>query len=68
MLTRIIQIPFEYLASSFNCEGGYITKKTEIITAFSHFHIKLKSIYSQHISIEKSVNSKRKKYDKPWIS
>ena len=59
---------FEYLASSFNCEGGYITKKTEIITAFSHFHSKLKSIYSKHISIEKSVNSKRNKYDKPWIS
>ena len=59
---------FEYLASSFNCEGGYITKKTEIITAFSHFHCKLKSIYSKHISIEKSVNSKRNKYDKPWIS
>ena len=58
---------FEYLAS-FNCEGGYITKKTEIITAFSHFHSKLNSIYSKHISIEKSVNSRRNKYDKPWIS
>ena len=59
---------FEYLASSFNCEGDYITKKTEIITEFSHFHSKLKSIYSKHIFIEKSVNSKRNKYDKPWIS
>ena len=59
---------FEYLASSFICEGGYITKKTEIITAFSYFHSKLKNIYSKHISIEKSVNSKRNKYDKPCIS
>ena len=52
----------------FNYDSGYITDSHKVKSVFSEFYLKLTNIYSKHITVEKTLRSRRNKFDKPWIS